>query len=117
MPIVLIDGKSASTTLRPSDFVKQNAPGPYTSLVVLKNGAIPFWGLHLERLKQSLSARCDDLSAKRWNTTVWRLNKAKEGIDNLNLLRDVQDAASKIRESKGKRTDASIIICISEEQG
>ena len=117
MPITLINGQSAATSLKAGAFVKQNAPGPYSSLVVYRTGAIPFWQEHTERLEQSLSARCDTSSAKAWNCEAWSLNEGSRDIGSLDLLSKVRAAAQEIKEIEGKRTDTSIIICIKEDRG
>ena len=117
MPVTLLDGRIAETSLRPGEFVKQNAPGPYTSLVVHKNGTVPFWKEHVQRLHESLAARCNSSSAKTWVSVPWRLKARGEEISHLDLASNVQEAAHAVRELQGRETDASVIICISEERG
>ena len=117
MPIALIDGRIAVTSHKAAGFVRENAPGPYTSLVVHRNGSIPFWKEHTERLERSLSARCNETSAKAWECDAWSLDKAKGDISRLQLTSKIEDIAQGIREIEGKSTDASVIICIKEQSG
>ena len=117
MPIVLTSQGIVQTPLKAGEFLKKNAFGPYTSLTVLKNGHVPHWNEHLQRLQQSLSARCTASQASRWRSQPWTIHQMRHSIIELDLCAKVQDAANAVRSGDGNDTDVSVVLLLLQTAG
>lgn len=116
MPILLADGKVTRTPVRPSEFLKQNRPGPYTSLVVHKRGEVPLWEEHFQRLQQSLHTRRSPQAACKWETSPWHQGNHRTQIDSCTLLAEVEEAAYAAKEG-GSSQAVSVVILLEEHEG
>lgn len=116
MPLLLTSRGLEASSLRAGDVLRQSAPGPYTSLVVHRSGAIPFWPLHIQRLKQSLAARLENPQAREWHVEPWHVDKKCLNFDDLDLALKVHQAAQKIWDLEGKDKDVSIVLLLGRHE-
>jgi len=102
-----------ATHLRSADFLRQNPHGPYTSLVVRRDGSIPNLDSHILRLSDSLAMRRAETSSASWNCKPWGASDA-DNPDNLRaqLIEKLRTAVQKIHAAEGPATDASVVAVL-----
>jgi hypothetical protein len=113
MAFLLTTQLPTATKLRSADFLRQNSPGPYTSLVVRGDGRIPNLDSHIRRLSESLAIRRSEGSSKNWKCKPWGTSYA----DNLDILRallveKLQTAVQKVHAAEGPAIDASVVALL-----
>lgn len=117
---VLIDqtGNSTATELTPSQFLKRNSSGPYTSLVVRGRREVIGWKLHIRRLAAALQpcSRSKDSagnSADLKQSSGPRLSSHLEEL----ILPKVRLATERLAEAGNSDPDASVVVLLEEGKG
>lgn len=114
MPILLEGQKLVETKMSSRDFLRRNPSGPYTSLVALKNGAVPFWNDHISRLQHSLQYRTWPATASIWSESPWETSEAVNVLQTLNLRKMVDESSAAVQQLEQKETDVSMVILLKQ---
>ena len=117
MPFILTSRGVIRTEIKAGAFLRNNRPGPYTSLVVHKSGETPFLQAHIERLEESLEARTCKSTAIKYKACAWDIDNGHQQINYLGLPAKIQQAAHEVWRQEGREIDVSIVLLLLETRG
>jgi len=100
----------AATRLTSAEFLRQSPQGPYTSLVVRRDGSIPNFDLHAQRLEESLAIRRATTPSERWGSDPWGSSQP----DNLRAQLDerLQTALQEVNSPGEPSKDLSVVALL-----